>query len=72
MGRSRRHEKTILRDIGRCYNALSPENLYCDGEATQGQASRAKAALESELKVLFNELGREVSEDELYPTRGRA
>ena len=67
----KRSEKEILRDILDCYCGLSPENLWCDGEATRAQAQNTSRFLHSKLKNLFKELGREVSETESYQTAGK-
>lgn len=63
---TKRADAAILNDINRVYSALSPENLTCDGEL-RGRAVQAKAfRLRGELKNLFRELGRTVSEDEAW------
>lgn len=61
-----RPEAHILREIQNCYCSLSPENLYCDGERSHTAAMRVARTLKAQLKSLFRELGREVSEDEAY------
>lgn len=63
-----RPEATIMRDILDCYCGLSPENLWCDGEATATQAKRTASRLNARLKTLFKELGRKVTEEEAYAT----
>lgn len=62
----RRPESQILRDIQACYNGLSPENLWMDGEATRAQAQRTAAVLNRRLRALQVELGRRVSEDDAF------
>ena len=47
-------------------NALSPENLYMDGEATARQASKRRKVLTSQWRKLEKAVGRKVSEDEIY------
>lgn len=61
-----RPEAHILREIQNCYISLSPENLYCDGERSRTAAQKVARTLRAELKSLFKELGRVVSEDEAY------
>jgi hypothetical protein len=56
----------ILAEIQGCHNALSPENLTCDGELW-GRALTSKAArLRSQLRALIAELGREPTDREIY------
>lgn len=59
-----RPEDDVMGDIAGCYNALSPENLTCDGEASASHIRYKKAALHRLLSYLFAEIGREVPEDE--------
>ena len=54
----------LMLKVARVYSMLSPENLYCDGEVSHASAKRSAAILKRDLKDLFRELGREVSEDE--------
>ena len=61
----KRSEAAILKDIEAVYNRLSPENLSCDGEVRGKALSQKEAGLQGRLKMLFRELGREVSEDEV-------
>ena len=61
-----RTETKILADIAGIYAALSPENLYCDGEISHSAAMKKHRRLQRELQSLFTELGRVVSEDESY------
>ncbi len=61
-----RPEAHILREIQNCYCSLSPENLYCDGERSRTAAQRVARTLNAQLKTLFKELGRTVTEDEAY------
>lgn len=68
----RRPEAQILRDIRACYNGLSPENLWCDGEATRAQARRTAAVLNRRLRALQTELGRRVSEEEAFRATAQA
>jgi hypothetical protein len=61
-----RSEADIMSDIRGVYSSLSPENLTCDGELSRRQVTRKRRQLNSKLKALFEELGREVSEEEAY------
>ena len=47
-------------------NALSPENLYMDGEATARQASKRRKVLMSQWRKLEKAVGRKVTQDEAY------
>lgn len=62
----KRPEADILKDIGRCYNDLSPENLTCDGELPAYQVRKRASALRARLRVLFTEIGRVVPEEETW------
>lgn len=55
-----------MKDIGYCYGGLSPENLCCDGEASLVHIRRTAARLKRQLRALFTELGRTVTEDQYY------
>jgi len=59
-------EEQLMNSISRIYASLSPENLYCDGELSHGQAMRKAASLRRELKALFKAIGRRVSEEECW------
>ena len=72
--KAKRPDAEIMRDIQGCYNQLSPENLYCDGEISRSAGARRAVAINARLKVLFAEIGRKVSEDEAFglpPTAAR-
>jgi hypothetical protein len=45
---------------------LSPENLTCDGELSRSQVKERYKSIMVEWHKLEDELGREVTEDELY------
>lgn len=47
-------------------NALSPENLHCDGEISRAAAMRKQNQLRREWKRLEAEVGGTVSEDALW------
>lgn len=61
---TRRNEYFIREDILRCYSQLSPENLTCDGELNKTQIRTKQSKINKELKSLFKEYGRPVSEEE--------
>jgi len=65
-----RTEKEIMRDILYCYVQLSPENVWCDGEATKAEAAYTEKRYKDRLRKLFVELGRNVSEEEAYNSTG--
>jgi hypothetical protein len=56
----------IVREIASTYAALSPENLYRDGEASPAHAKREGARLKKRLSELFKQYGRPVGEIEAY------
>jgi hypothetical protein len=61
---TRRNEYFIREDILRCYLQLSPENISCDGELNKTQIRAKMSKINKELKYLFKEYGKIVSEDE--------
>lgn len=61
-----RVDQLVLEAIACCYNSLSPENLYCDGEAPIYLVNQKKAKLNKQLKGLFQAIGREVDEMTVY------
>jgi hypothetical protein len=65
-----RPQTEIMMDILYCYVQLSPENVWCDGEATPKEAAYTEKRYKDRLNNLFNELGREVSEQEAYNYNG--
>jgi len=46
--------------------ALSPENLHCDGEISVAAANRKYRSLMRAWRALEAQLGRKVSEDEVW------
>lgn len=50
--------------------ALSPENLYQDGELTNREALRNEKRLRKEWKLVEKEVGRKVTEDEIWFPNG--
>ncbi len=65
-GKPARSEAVILHEIAGVYSSLSPENLSCDGELTNDEIHRRSRGLNRRLRTLFAELGREVSESEVF------
>jgi hypothetical protein len=61
---TRRNEYFIREDILGCYLQLSPENISCDGKLNKTQIRAKQSRLYKELKYLFKEYGKIVSEDE--------
>ncbi len=47
-------------------NAMSPENLSCDGEATKKQVIQRRKTLMGHWRQLEKTVGRKVTEDEVY------
>ena len=47
-------------------SALSPENLHCDGEISRAEAKRKWVRLMKQWRGLEKEVGRTVSEDEVW------
>lgn len=70
--KAKRSEDDILRDIRRVENRLSPENLSMDGETSRAHVRREGARLRAERAQLVAELGREPTNDELYPSLATA
>tara|TARA_Y100000310_G_scaffold209423_1_gene210029 strand:- start:4538 stop:4993 length:456 start_codon:yes stop_codon:yes gene_type:complete len=56
----------LMRAIDIVYCALSPENLTCDGELSRTASMHRYRSLKRQLRALFAEIGREVSEGECY------
>lgn len=63
---AKRPDAEIMRDILDAYCSLSPENLSCDGECSRSEVNRRAASLRADLRRLFAEIGREVTESEAY------
>ena len=59
-------EDQLMDKILTCYVGLSPENVWLDGEASEYEAKVTVNRLTKELKSLFKQLGREVTEEEAY------
>lgn len=63
---NKRTEAEIIRNIAHVYSGLTLENLFADGERSRSGAKRIAVSLRAELKRLFIELGRTISEVESY------
>lgn len=63
---AKRSEAELIMALRRIESALSPENLYCDGERPRAEARRIEARLMAERRTLVAELGREPSPRELW------
>lgn len=64
---AKRDDLQILSDLQDVENALSPENLCCDGELPKAQVERKRKELLRQRIALVSELGREPKQEELYP-----
>lgn len=64
-----RKEQEILEDFQKIECAVSPENLYCDGELSKRQAQAKYARLMRQRKALVKELGREPTTEEIWGVR---
>jgi hypothetical protein len=62
----KRTEKEIMAEFAALCCALSPENLHCDGEITPSQAQMKYIKLMTKWRKLETEIGRKVSESEVY------
>lgn len=69
-----RPEIEILEDMRDVQGALSPDTLHADGEASASRVRNKRRALQKKWTALVKELGREPTEDEMYPgpNNGRA
>lgn len=59
-------DKELIEKIRDVDCQLSPENLWCDGEASPAEAHRQEVKLRKERAKLVKLLGREPTFDELY------
>lgn len=66
--RPKRAEAEIIRDLQDVECQLSPENLTCDGELPRTEVAKRQANLLRQRGVLIQELGREPTQAELYPS----
>ena len=62
-----RTKAEIIADLQDIENALSPENLHCDGEISKAEANRKYRALQLKRKALVAELGHEPTAADLFP-----
>ena len=62
-----RTEADIISDLQEIECGLSPENLSCDGEASAAQIRSQSARLNRQRRALIVELGREPTQQELFP-----
>lgn len=62
----KRPSEDIIDDLRDVEIALSPENLCCDGEASQSQMRTKFRKLTAKKSKLVKELGREATFDELW------
>jgi hypothetical protein len=63
---AKRSEDEILEQVKGIYCQLSPEALTCDGELPRNQVIAKERRLRGELHTCFRELGRTVSEAEVF------
>ena len=61
-----RTEAEILKDLRSVECQLSPENLWCDGEASASYVRSQSAKLNKQRRTLVAELGREPTDKEIY------
>jgi hypothetical protein len=61
-----RTEAEIMNQLTDVFGALSPENLTCDGELPIREVNARRARLNRELQDLERELGRKVSEEQVW------
>ena len=66
----KRTEQAIMADFSDLTIALSPENLHCDGEISPAQAQMNYIQLMTKWHKLEKELGRKMSESEVYNYMG--
>lgn len=61
-----REDDIIMKDIYSAYMHLQPEVLSGDGEAPRSSVDREQRRLNAQLRKLFSEIGRTVSEDAAF------
>ena len=61
-----RNKEEIRKAFHAVYGALSPENLWCDGEASRSEVRHKRSVLNRALKALAKENGRLIPEGESY------
>lgn len=62
-------KKEIIKRFESLLGQLSPENISCDGELNSQQIKFRKQVIAKEWKYLEGQLGREVSEDDVWMRR---
>lgn len=63
------NKQEIAHKFASLVNQLSPENLSCDGELTAAQIKFRKQVIKKEWEYLEGQLGRKVTEDDVYAGR---
>jgi hypothetical protein len=63
---AKRSDADIVAECLSVYCGLSPENLTCDGEASQSEVSRRAAQYNRALHALWKEAGRSITETECW------
>jgi len=61
-----KQEARIMVSFSDLVNRLSPENLHCDGEISRAEARRRYRRIMDEWKHLEKQLGRKVTESDVY------
>jgi hypothetical protein len=64
---AKRTDAEIISDLQDVECGLSPENLSCDGECSRAQTRARERALLAEKAKLIKELGRQPTNDEVFP-----
>lgn len=64
--KAKRQDALILQDLQRVECALSPENLWCDGERSARSARAEARRLNAEKRALIAELGRIPTHAEMW------
>ncbi len=67
LGRAKRPDAAILEDLRRVECDLSPENVSGDGEYPRAYVQQRVSELNRKRTALVTELGREPTDEELYP-----
>ena len=58
--------KVVYERFSELSSSLSPENLHCDGEISNAEANRKYNRLMKEWHKLEDQVGREVTESEIW------
>jgi hypothetical protein len=59
-------ENDLMDSFFRVSMAMEPENLYCDGEVSHAEAMRKLKSLQRTWANLEKQIGRRVTENEVY------